>query len=124
VNTVRAAATGVTAALVCAGLLAGPSAQAALDSGGSADSRTALTAHSARRPLDFAVPGVVIWSAPRSGSARNGLGYPGQGLDSQRLERHEHYTCDMGASDLWHFGRNMTTGVSGWVPACNTADPD
>lgn len=122
-NTVRTAATGVTAALVCAGLLAGPSAQAA-DSTGSADSRTARTAHTAHRPLDFAVPGVVIWAEPRRGAARNGLGYPGQGFDSQRLERHQHYTCDMGASDLWHFGRNMTTGVSGWVPACNTADPD
>ncbi|MEO3872430.1 hypothetical protein ABGB18_26755 [Nonomuraea sp. B12E4] len=81
-------------------------------------------AASAARLYDFAAQGVIIWSQPRAGSSRNGLGYAGQGFQSDRVERHALYQCDHFASDEWHHGRNVTTGVVGWVPACNLADPD
>ncbi|MFC4115971.1 hypothetical protein [Nonomuraea zeae] len=78
----------------------------------------------ARRLYDFGAQGVIIWSEPRAGSGRNGLGYAGQGFDSDRSEEHGLYRCDHFESTLWYHGRNATTGVVGWVPACNLADPD
>ncbi|MCF6472058.1 hypothetical protein FAF44_27235 [Nonomuraea sp. MG754425] len=78
----------------------------------------------ARIIYDFAAQGVVIWSEPRAGSDRNGLGHPGQGFESYRSEEHEPYRCDRFESTLWHHGFNATTGVIGWVPACHLADPD
>ncbi|GAA2210258.1 hypothetical protein GCM10009850_057170 [Nonomuraea monospora] len=78
----------------------------------------------ARRLYDFGAQGVIIWSEPRSGSGRNGLGYAGQGFESDRSEEHGLYRCDNFESTLWHHGTNATTGIVGWVPACNLADPD
>lgn len=78
----------------------------------------------ARRLYDFGAQGVIIWSEPRGGSGRNGLGFAGQGFESDRSEEHGLYRCDNFESTLWHHGRNATTGVVGWVPACNLADTD
>ncbi|MCK2219525.1 hypothetical protein MF672_037895 [Actinomadura sp. ATCC 31491] len=83
-----------------------------------------VPAAQAARIYDFAVPGVIIWNGPSASSGRNGLGYPGQGFAPDRSEEHELYRCDQFESTLWHHGRNLATGVVGWVPACNLADPD
>ncbi|MEU6793730.1 hypothetical protein ABZ907_18680 [Nonomuraea wenchangensis] len=79
---------------------------------------------SAARLYDFAVPDVVIWSEPAAGSGRLGLGQPGESFALHRSEEHELYRCGRFESTLWHHGRNLATGVTGWVPACNTDDPD
>ncbi|TDD17003.1 hypothetical protein [Nonomuraea diastatica] len=71
---------------------------------------------------DFGALGVVIWSEPRAGSGRAGVGYAGQGFESDRSEEHGLYRCDFFESTLWHHGRNVATGVVGWVPACNLTD--
>lgn len=112
---------GLGTALAVCSLLLGP---AALAASGPADQR--LTAsHQARRLLDFGVQGAIIWNEPRAGSGRNGLGYAGQGFDSDRQEEHALYQCGNGQSThTWFHGRNVTTGVVGWVPGCNLADPD
>ncbi|GAA4990767.1 hypothetical protein HD597_008077 [Nonomuraea thailandensis] len=78
----------------------------------------------ARRPYDFGAQGVIIWSEPRAGSGRNGLGYAGQGFESDRSEEHGLYRCGPFESTLWHHGTNATTGIVGWVPACNLTDSD
>ncbi|MEW9547734.1 hypothetical protein [Nonomuraea sp. NPDC050783] len=99
----------VTAGLLGATALGGP---------------VAVPAARAARVYDYAVPGVIIWSRPAAGSGRNGLGHPGQGFESDRSEEHGPYRCGPFETVLWHHGRNATTGVVGWVPACNLADPD
>ncbi|MFB4281947.1 MULTISPECIES: hypothetical protein [unclassified Nonomuraea] len=101
----RATMAGLLAALTLGGLVPAETAQA-------------------RRLYDFGAQGVIIWSEPRAGSGRNGLGYAGQGFEANRSEEHGLYRCDNFESTLWHHGRNVTTGVVGWVPACNLADPD
>lgn len=73
---------------------------------------------------DFGARDVVIWSEPREGSGRNGLGGPGQGFESNRSEEHDFFSCGHFDSTLWHHGRNVHTGVIGWVPACNLTDSD
>ncbi|MFI7639378.1 hypothetical protein [Nonomuraea sp. NPDC049400] len=73
---------------------------------------------------DFAGQGVIIWSEPRAGSTPVGLGHPGQGFESDRSQEHEPYRCDLFDSTLWHHGRNVTTGVAGWVAACDLVDTD
>lgn len=69
---------------------------------------------------DFRVAGVRIWSAPRSSSNINGLGYQGQGFLTDNTVVGDFYACDNGTStNLWDHGRNNATGVTGWVPICN-----
>jgi hypothetical protein len=49
-----------------------------------------------------------------------GLGYPGQGFILDFYRYTDRYTCDNGASDnVWYYGRNVGTGVTGYVPLCN-----
>ncbi|MEV0995387.1 hypothetical protein [Nonomuraea sp. NPDC050202] len=103
----RATTAGLLALLVLSGLVPAGATQA-----------------QARRLYDFGAQGVIIWSEPRAGSGRNGLGYAGQGFESDRSEEHGLYRCDHFESTLWHHGTNATTGIVGWVPACNLADPD
>ncbi|QYC39511.1 hypothetical protein Nocox_09455 [Nonomuraea coxensis DSM 45129] len=79
---------------------------------------------SAARLYDFAVPDVVLWSEPTASSLQNGLGQPGEGFALYRSEEHELHRCGWFESTLWHHGRNLATGVTGWVPACDTDDPD
>ncbi|MFG1612879.1 hypothetical protein ACGFI3_08965 [Nonomuraea wenchangensis] len=79
---------------------------------------------SAARLYDFAVPDVVIRSEPTASSVQVGLGQPGQSFALYRSEEHELYSCGPFESTLWHHGRNLATDVTGWVPACNTDDPD
>ncbi|WP_043631827.1 hypothetical protein [Nonomuraea candida] len=99
----------VTICLLAPLALAGPAPAAAARSG----------------PLhDFGAPGVVIWSEPRAGSGRNGLGHPGQGFVSDRSEEHGPFRCGPFDSVLWHHGTNATTGIIGWVPACALIDDD
>ncbi|MGW0810037.1 hypothetical protein [Nonomuraea sp. NPDC002799] len=78
----------------------------------------------AARLYDFGSQGVVIWSEPRADSGRNGLGHPGQGFESVWSQQHGLFRCADFESTLWHHGRNVTTGISGWVPACDLADTD
>lgn len=118
-NIRRASAAGLIVALAAGGLLTGTAAAA---SAKPADQREAAAQRAKR--VDFAYQGVVIWNEPRAGSHRNGLGYPGQGFDIDRVEEHGLYRCDQGQSTQWSHGRNVATGVVGWVPACNLADPD
>ncbi|PZG12844.1 hypothetical protein [Nonomuraea aridisoli] len=74
---------------------------------------------------DFAAHGVVIWAEPRAGSVRNGVGHPGHGFEPNRSEEHGLYRCDAHFdSTLWYHGRDATTGVVGWVPACHLTDDD
>lgn len=74
---------------------------------------------------DFTVAGVAIRAEPRAGAAPNGLGNPGEGFEPNRSAEHELYRCDERFdSTLWYHGRNATTGVVGWVPACHLIDPD
>ncbi|MEU6796600.1 hypothetical protein ABZ907_33320 [Nonomuraea wenchangensis] len=81
----------------------------------------AAQAPSARSGVDFRVPGVRIFSRPDGGSTRVGLGYPGQGWDIQGTGYGTSYTCDNGVTTTtWEHGRNIRTGVVGWVPSCNT----
>ncbi|MEU9838568.1 hypothetical protein AB0C69_05020 [Actinomadura sp. NPDC048032] len=70
---------------------------------------------------DFRVPGVVIWDNPLNTARRVGLGYPGQKFDAIRGSGPwDYYSCDNGVtSNFWIYGRNMATGVVGWVPDCN-----
>ncbi|TMR11604.1 hypothetical protein ETD86_35205 [Nonomuraea turkmeniaca] len=84
----------------------------------------AIVSMDARPQHDFAAHGVVIWSEPRPGSALAGLGYPGEGFESDRSEEREHFSCGPFDSTLWHHGHNATTGIIGWVPACHLLDPD
>jgi hypothetical protein len=100
------------AAVFAAGLLCAPAAPASAG------------VPQVKRLYDYAAQGVIIWSDPWAGSGRNGLGYTGQGFESDRVEVHGTYRCDLSASDAWHHGRNVTTGVLGWVPACDLADPN
>ncbi|MEV4287180.1 hypothetical protein AB0K40_16885 [Nonomuraea bangladeshensis] len=79
---------------------------------------------SAARLYDFAVPDVVIRSEPTASSGQVGLGQPGESFALHRSEEHELYRCGPFGSTLWHHGRNLATGVTGWVPACDTDDPD
>lgn len=113
--------TGLVVALAAGGLLVGPTALAAVPA--PADQRPTAS-HQVGRQLDFAVPGVIIWNEPREGSGRNGQGYPGQWFDTDRAEEHALYRCDNGQSTRWFHGRNVKTGVVGWVPGCNLADPN
>ncbi|TDC99632.1 hypothetical protein E1292_31200 [Nonomuraea deserti] len=70
---------------------------------------------------DFRVPGVRIFARPDGGSTRNGLGYPGQGFEVDNFAAGAPYTCDNGVTTSdWEHGRNVATGVVGWVPSCNT----
>ncbi|TDD08772.1 hypothetical protein [Nonomuraea diastatica] len=64
--------------------------------------------------FDFRVPGVRIFARPDGGPTRQGLGYPGQGFEVDNFAAGAPYTCD------WEHGRNVATGVVGWVPSCNT----
>jgi hypothetical protein len=73
---------------------------------------------------DFGGQSVIIWSEPRAGSTRVGLGLPGQGFQSDRSKEGELYRCDCFDSTLWHHGRNTTTGAVGWVAACDLVDTD
>ncbi|MFB4317398.1 hypothetical protein [Actinomadura sp. 21ATH] len=68
---------------------------------------------------DFAYAGVIIWAEPRAGSTQTGRGYPGQGWRTDRVEQHAEYQCETHSTDWWHYGRNLATGVVGWVPGCN-----
>ena len=70
---------------------------------------------------DFRVPGVVIWDNPLTTARRVGLGYPGQKFDAIRGSGPwDYYRCDNGVtSNFWIYGRNVATGVVGWVPDCN-----
>jgi hypothetical protein len=92
---------------------------------GSAALTALLTLPSSARPVyDFAAPEVVIWSEPRAGARPHGLGRPGEGFASNREEEHEPYRCGPYETTLWHHGHNATTGVIGWVPACDLLDFD
>ncbi len=87
----------------------------------SAVKASAAQAQSARSGVDFRVPGVRIFSRPDGGATRVGLGYPGQGWDLQSTGYGTAYTCDNGVTTTtWEHGRNIRTGVVGWVPSCNT----
>ncbi|MCG5218501.1 hypothetical protein [Streptosporangium sp. KLBMP 9127] len=118
-NIKRTVAAALTMALTGGGLLLGPAAQAATGT----DQRA--PGHATAQRVDFALPGVIIWRQPTSQSSRNGLGYPGQGFQIDRVEIHGNYACQTGlSSNQWSHGRNLATGVVGWVPACNLADPN
>lgn len=73
---------------------------------------------------DFGARDVIIWSEPRAGSTPVGLGQPGEGFESEWSQEREPYQCEWFDSVLWHHGRNTTTGVAGWVPACELDDSD
>ncbi|MEV0660794.1 hypothetical protein ACIBI3_11495 [Actinomadura luteofluorescens] len=114
---------------VCVQLPARPQAcstyanpEARKGSGGPANAapRRAAASHADRYP-DFRVPGVVIWDNPLNTARRVGLGYPGQKFDAIRGSGPwDYYSCDNGVtSNFWIYGRNMATGVVGWVPDCN-----
>ncbi|MGW2150007.1 hypothetical protein ACWCOT_37270 [Nonomuraea bangladeshensis] len=86
-----------------------------------ASATQAAQAQSARSGVDFRVAGVRIFSRPDGGATRVGLGYPGQGWDIQGTGYGTAYTCDNGVTTTsWEHGRNIRTGVVGWVPSCNT----
>ncbi|TDE30795.1 hypothetical protein E1295_40775 [Nonomuraea mesophila] len=71
--------------------------------------------------FDFRVPGVRIFARPDGRSTRHGLGYPGQGFEVDGFAAGTPYTCDNGVTTSdWEHGRNVATGVVGWVPSCNT----
>ncbi|MGI5207522.1 hypothetical protein ACQEU6_38840 [Spirillospora sp. CA-108201] len=74
-----------------------------------------------KRYADFRVAGVVIWDNPLNTANRVGLGYPGQKFDAIRGSGPwDYYRCDNGVtSNFWIYGRNVATGVVGWVPDCN-----
>jgi hypothetical protein len=107
--------------------LAAAALTAALPTAASAEvaSRTAAAGQAQAPALyDFRVPGVRIFSRPDGNSSRNGLGYPGQGWDTNHGATGTWYTCDNGVSTTWwEYGRNVATGVVGWVPSCNTISP-
>ncbi|MCO5967982.1 MULTISPECIES: hypothetical protein [Actinoallomurus] len=73
---------------------------------------------------DFRVAGVRIWANgalndPYSGIL--GLGYPGQGFDVDMVYSAPAYTCDNGVTSWTSLhGRDIATGVTGFVPSCNT----
>ncbi|GAA5037951.1 hypothetical protein HNP84_003232 [Thermocatellispora tengchongensis] len=69
---------------------------------------------------DFRVPGVRIFLRAHAGSPVLGLGYPGQGFETERFDWGPEYVCDNGSiATLWGYGRNLATGVRGFVPSCN-----
>jgi hypothetical protein len=69
---------------------------------------------------DFRTSGVIIWSQASQNSAHNGLGYPGQGFDWVNIWDKGLYNCDNGQStNSWYEGRDIATGVYGYVPGCN-----
>ncbi|WP_345405260.1 hypothetical protein [Nonomuraea salmonea] len=81
---------------------------------------TAVAAQ-ARSGIDFRVPGVRIFARADGQSTRVGLGYPGQGWEIHRAVDGTSYTCDNGVTTtVWEYGRNLRTGVVGYVPSCNT----
>ncbi|MFF5260198.1 hypothetical protein ACFY4C_14715 [Actinomadura viridis] len=111
----RRFAVAAAAATATAGLLSIAATAAQAAPAGPAQT----SAHAAQR-LDFRAPGIIIWKEPRKDSTRMGLGYPGQGFESDRVEKHAYYMCDNGLdTEWWYHGRNVGTGVTGWVPACN-----
>ncbi|MEV4806150.1 hypothetical protein AB0K18_39630 [Nonomuraea sp. NPDC049421] len=84
----------------------------------------AVPALSARPAYDFAAPGVAIRAEPAAGARVHGFGQPGEGFASNREEEHEAYACGPYETTLWHHGHNASTGVIGWVPACDLLDSD
>lgn len=99
--------------LAVAALLAGAAALPA-PAGASADRRVVIPAY------DFRVPGVRIFKWPTPAGPIMGLGYPGQGFDYQHTVSGAGYTCDNGGhTTRWEYGRNIATGVWGYVPTCN-----
>ena len=74
--------------------------------------------------VDFKVAGVRIWSNHTSNSTVVGLGYPGQKYDVTEVyggNANESYICANGVKTwTWLKGRDVATGVAGYVPHCNT----
>jgi len=71
---------------------------------------------------DFTVSGVRIWSDDNPHSTILGLGYPGQGFNVDLVYGSDYsYTCDNGVTTwTWLHGYDIATGVTGFVPTCNT----
>ncbi|MCO5968701.1 hypothetical protein [Actinoallomurus soli] len=70
---------------------------------------------------DFRVAGVRIWASDNPYSGILGLGYPGQGFDVDTVYTSAAYTCDNGVTSWGALhGRDIATGVTGFVPICNT----
>ncbi len=71
--------------------------------------------------VDFRVPGVIIWESDLPWSGVLGYGYPGQGFSVDAIDAVTSYTCDNGETSWTQLhGYDIATGVTGYVPSCNT----
>jgi hypothetical protein len=70
-----------------------------------------------RMRADFRIPAVVIWCTP--GSTREGIGSPGDGFEVDEKIFADMVSCGDGEmTNVWYHGRDIRTGVAGWVSAC------